>query len=78
MQASTRNAWVILPLAFSMFLYAGYVVSQFDDDATIVQWCSGIGAVLIAVLALFQSVKGLMHDMTWDEKFPEEFDEFDE
>lgn len=72
MQASTRNTWGVLPLAFAMFLYAGYVVSQFDGDATVVQWLSGIGAIAISLLMLFQSVKELMRTMTWDENFPED------
>jgi hypothetical protein len=55
-----------------MFLYAAYWVSHYDDDATIIQWLSGVGAIAISLLMLFQSVKGLMRDMTWEENFPED------
>ena len=72
MQASTRNAWGVLPLSFAMFLYAAYWVSQYNGDTTIVQWLSGIGAIAVSLLMLFQSVKQLMHDMTWEENFPED------
>jgi len=72
MQSPAKNPWVILPLAFSMFIYAAYGLSQFDGEATILQWTAGIGALTISMLMLFQSVKGLMQDMTWKENFPDE------
>jgi len=70
MQASTKNTWIIIPPTLIMLMYMLVGLSSFDGDTTIVQWVAAIGGLSVCLLMIFQAVKGLMQDMTQQEKSP--------
>ena len=66
-----RNSWPILLLSLLMLAYAIHSLSTFDGEATWIQWCAAAGALTCLLLAIFQCVKGIMHDMHREENFPD-------
>ena len=64
MQKSTRDALIMLPIAFIGMMYILFQIIAFDQHATITQWIAGLGGIFVALLFMFQMVKGLMKDLS--------------
>ena len=65
-----RNSWIALLLALLGLGYTVSNISSSSGDISWLQWCAAIGALICFLLAIFQGVKSIMHDLHREEDFP--------